>query len=177
MTVFQRIKNLITGLLLIIGAVVLLTMPEDGFVIIAAFIMVSLLLMGLRYLFYYFHMARNMVGGKYFLCLGIFLIDLGLLTFSMTDEPRWALILYLLGFHAFSCVVNLAKGIQERHYGAPAWKVDTVQGIVNAVVFFFCLFHLRSPVYFLWVYCAGLFYSAAVRIVSAFRRTAIVYIQ
>jgi uncharacterized membrane protein HdeD (DUF308 family) len=177
MTVFQRIKNLITGLLLITGAVVLLTIPEDGFLIIAAFIVVSLLLMGIRYLFYYFHMARNMVGGKYFLFLGIFLIDLGLLTFSMTDEPRWALILYLLGFHAFSCVVNLAKGIQERHYGAPAWKVDTVQGIVNAVVFFFCLFHLRSPVYFLWVYCAGLFYSAAVRIVSAFRRTAIVYIQ
>ena len=176
MTNLQRVENLLIGILFL-AAAVLFASNEEGFLMIIFVLSVSLLVWGVRYLFYYFHMARHMVDGKTFLFLGIFLLDFGLLSLSLSDEPRWVIVLYLLGFHAFSCVVNLAKGLEEKRYGTPAWKVDMAQGIVSGIVFILCLVNLNSPFFLKCIFCGGLLYASAARIISAFRRTAIVYIQ
>ncbi len=177
MTRFQRIENIILGIVMLAASLVVLAEPEDGLVYISVFLCISLGAMGARYLIYYFRMARNMVGGKAFLFVGILFLDLSLLTYSIADEPRWSIAFYLLGFHVFSGAVNIFKAIKEKQYRSPSWRIDMGQGVGNILIFLFCLFHLRSAEYLTLIYCGGLFYSAVLRILSAFRRTAIVYIQ
>lgn len=177
MTKFQRIENIAAGIVMILCAAVLLHSPEEGLPFLTTILSISLTLAGLRFLIYYFTMARYMVGGRNILYTGVIVLDFGLFTYSIVDERGIIIILYLLSLHVFFAVVNLVKGIRERRSRVPYWKVDAVQGIVNLLIAGASVAFIHSIRIIVCLYCAGLFYSAAGRIYSAFRRTAIVYIQ
>lgn len=177
MTKYQRAESFFTGVLLLVAGTVMLFFPEEGFYCIAMILAGSLILKGVQSLIYYFTMARFMVGGKAVLFSGVMILDFGIFTMSMVDEPKIYILVYLITFHGFSAVVNLLKGIREKLSHTGAWKTDVFQGSGNLLIILACCLFRQSAGVLVALYCGGLFYSAALRIISALRKNDIVYIQ
>ena len=180
MTKMQRVKKVLAGLLMLACCYILILDPDNGQYIVALILSVSLILYGVRCLLFYVMMARHMVGGKAVLYRGIILLDLGVFTLSMVDDPKFFVILYLLGFHAFSGMTELLRALEARRYGAPSWRLSFLSSAVNLAVAILAVvagFFLQSPRDLVYLYAACLFYSACTQIAAAFRKTAIVYIQ
>ena len=177
MSLFQRVQNIVIGLCMLIGAAVLILWPEDGSLFIMLFLAVSLIIRGISELIYYFAMARYMVGGKLILFIGDVFFDFGFFTLSLSDESKLFVVAYLLGFHAFAGLVNVLRALEAKRYNSDAWKINMAQGVVSILIALASLVYAGDEVMLVYFYCAGLIYSAVLRIYSVFRRTAIVYIQ
>jgi len=180
MTKIQRIEKIISGILMLACCFLLVNEPEFGLYVVALILGVSLLLSGLRSLIFYFTMARHMVGGKAILYRAIIILDLAVFTLSMVDDPHYFIMLYLLVIHAFSGVMAILRALEARRYGASAWHRSFASGIVNIIVALgavAAVVFLHSTTDLVFLYAACLFYSGCVQIVSAFQKTAIVYIQ
>ena len=177
MSKFTRIRNVLTGILTIAVSVLLATTPEFGYPVITLLLSLSLLFYGLRSVVYYFSMARHMVGGRQSLYRGILFSDLGIFTLTLTNVPHVYILLYLLAIHAFSGAVAIMGALEARRYEAQHWRLKLINGIVNILLALSCLIFIRSMRVAVYVYCIGLCYSACMRIISAFRKNAIVYIQ
>ena len=177
MTKYQRAESFIVGMIMLLSGAVMLYFPEEGFYCIAMILGASLILKGVQSLVYYFAMARFMVGGKAILFTGVIILDFGIFTFSMVDEPKIYILVYLNAFHGFSAVVNLLKGIREKTSRTGSWKVDLFQGIGNLLIISVCFLFRQSQAILVCLYCGGLFYSGALRILCAVRKNDIVYIQ
>ena len=152
MTKYQRVENVIIGLIMLISGAVMLFFPEDGFYCIAMILAGSLILKGVQSLIYYF-------------------------TMSMVDEPKIYILVYLITFHGFSALVNLMKELREKKTHTGSWKIDLSQGSGNLLIILACFLFRHSDSVLVALYCGGLFYSAALRIIGALRRNEIVYIQ
>ena len=180
MTKIQRVQKILSGLLMLACSILLIAEPELGLYVVALILGVSMLLSGLRSLFFYFTMARHMVGGKATLYQGIIILDLAVFTLSMVDDPHFFIMLYLLVIHAFSGVMEILHALEAKRYGASAWRRSLAAGVVNllvAVGAVVAVVFLHSTADLVFLYAACLFYSACVQFVSAFQKTAIVYIQ
>jgi len=177
MTKLQRIENIALGIFAILLSVVMIRLPNEGFYIAALILCLTLLTMGVRSLLYYFTMARHMVGGKAVLFRGVIVLDLAFFTLTLNDIPRIYLILYLLSYHAFFGVVDVLRALEARQFEAPGWKLNMGYGLVNIGIAVACGFFIRSVEMIVYVYAVGLIYSGVERIITSFRRTAVVYIQ
>ncbi len=177
MTKYQRAESFIVGMIMLLSGAVMLYFPEEGFYCIAAILGVSLVLKGVQSLVYYFAMARFMVGGKAILFTGVMILDFGIFTFSMVDEPKIYILVYLIAFHGFSAVVNLLKGVREKYSHTGSWKIDLSQGTGNLLIILVCFLFRQSQALLVFLYCGGLFYSGTLRILSALRKNDIVFIQ
>ena len=173
----QRIKNILIGIAIILGALILIAFPEDGIIITASILSLSLFIYGIKTLIYYVTMARHMVGGRIMLYLAVVVLDLGMFTMMLTNIPKIYIVLYLVVVYAFAGVVSILRALEAKRYQAPMWKLSLISGIINVVIAILCIIFMRSTNMIVYLYCAGLIYSAIVRIVTAFRETAIVYIQ
>lgn len=177
MSTGRRFTLVLTGLIMTaLGALMMLD-PEDCIVIAAGILSISLTLRGIRYLVYYFTMARHMVGGKLILYVSIITLDMGLFTATLLDTPRFYIFLYLIAIYAFSGIINLLRGLEAKSYSDSSWKLSVIHGVVSVLIAFLCVVFIRSANVLVVLYSAGLIYSALIRIATAFRRTAIVYIQ
>ncbi|MBP3814457.1 MAG: DUF308 domain-containing protein [Butyrivibrio sp.] len=176
MTKFQRLKNLIYGLLLIASGMILLYIPENAFVFLLLLLSTTLLISGINTLTYYFTMARFMVDGKMMLYKGIIVSDFGVLTASLVDVPRQFVLVYLIGVHAFSGLVELLRAMEARRYGGKNWRLKMGHGFVNVVTCIICVIFLNNTNTVVIVYALGILYSGVLTLASAFRRTAFVYI-
>lgn len=177
MTSIQRVKKFLSGLCMLLGSLILTVDPENGYIIIAFLLSVSLLLSGARYFVYYFTMARNMVGGKIILYRALILADLGLFTLTIILITKIYLIFHLLISHAFSGLVDMLKAVEEKKLQA-SWRMSFIYGfgnLVTAVAAFSCILNDYT-----WlvvdIYCIGLAYSGIMQMVASFRKTAIAYI-
>ena len=177
MSWFQRVKNVVFGLGMILCAVLLLAGEDDGCFLVMLILAFSLIVRGFSELIYYFTMARHMVGGKLILFIGVVLLDLGIFTISLADESKVVVVLYLIGFHAFASLVNLLRAREAMRYRSSAWRINMAQGVTSLLILAASLLFARDQGMLVLLYCAGLVYSAFLRIYSAFQRTAIVYIQ
>ena len=177
MTQLQRIGRIVLGLVSILGGLLLFLDPEDGVTVITAFLSLSLIVYGIRTLVYYLNMARYMVGGKAMLYVGIITMDFGLFMSTQSSLPRAYLILYLVGIHGFTGAVGILRALEARRFGAQSWRLNMAQGVVNLALALLAAVFYRSVNVPVYLYSLGLVYSGVMRIVSAFRRTAIVYIQ
>lgn len=173
----QRIKNILIGIAIILGALILIAFPEEGIIITASILSLSLFIYGIKTLIYYVTMARHMVGGRIMLYLAVVVLDLGMFTMMLTNIPKIYIVLYLVVVYAFAGVVSILRALEAKRYQAPMWKLSLISGIINVVIAILCIIFMRSTNMIVYLYCAGLIYSAIVRIVTAFRETAIVYIQ
>ena len=177
MTKYQRVESFFVGMIMLLSGAVMLLFPEEGFFCIAVILGASLLLKGVQSLVYYFLMAQFMVGGKAILFTGVMILDFGIFTFSMVDEPKVYILVYLIAFHGFSAVVNLLKGIREKNTRTGSWKIDLFQGTGNLLIILVCFLFRQSTEILVYLYCGGLFYSGALRILYAVKKNDIVYIQ
>ena len=180
MTGLKRIRNILTGLIMMVSSFVMLLFPEDGFIIVAVILTVSLLIYGIRTLIFYFTMARHMVGGRGILYIGVIVIDLGVFSLTVADNPTFFIIIYLLTIHLFAGLIDILRALEAKRIEAPSWKMTFASGVVNIAVAVAALVAgalLRSTDVLVYIYSAGLFYSAVMKIAAAFRKTAVVYIQ
>ena len=173
----QRIKNVLIGILIILGAVILIAFPEEGIIITASILSLSLFVYGIKTLIYYITMTRHMVGGRIMLYLAVVVLDLGMFTMMLTNIPKMYIALYLVVVYAFSGAIDILRALEAKKYQAPSWRFSLISGIINVVIAILCIVFIGSTNLIVYLYSAGLIYSAIARIITAFRKTAIVYIQ
>ena len=180
MTKIQRIKSAASGLVIILVGALMIRFPEIGFHTAGGILSLALLVLGIRSLYYYFSMARYMVDGRKSLYKGIILLNFALFTASLKDIPIAYIILYLIGIYAFAGVVDILRVRDARSMDASSWKLKMLTGAGNLIIVILCLYFgfVRDSVdMVVYIFAAGLFYSGLMRIISAFRRSEIVYIQ
>ena len=130
----QRIKNILIGIAIILGALILIAFPEDGIIITASILSLSLFIYGIKTLIYYVTMARHMVGGRIMLYLAVVVLDLGMFTMMLTNIPKIYIVLYLVVVYAFAGVVSILRALEAKRYQAPMWKLSLISGIINVVI-------------------------------------------
>lgn len=176
MTKAQRILNIFAGLGMIAGALLFALFPTDAYRLITGILAVTLLIAGIRMLVFYIRMARHMVGGRTILYRAIIIIDLGVFTMSLTSIPLIYVVLYLAGLHLFTGAVDILRANEARGIEGH-WKLTLVHGVVNVLLAILCLVFLKSTIVAVEIYSAGLAWSGVIRIIQAFRKQAIVYVQ
>ena len=176
MTKLKRIINITTSIFMILFGMLLIASPNDTYVLVILVLSLTFALIGLKDLIYYFTMARFMVNGRLILFKGVILLDFGLVSASLIDMPKIYLILYLVVIHAFSGVVEILRAKESKNYGS-SWKLKLSHGIVNILLALCCMVFIKKTNIAIYIYAAGLIYSAAIRIITALRKTALIYIQ
>lgn len=172
----QRIRSFFSGIMMLLGGVALIFLEDQSLTLITMIIGISLLVMGLNSLFYYFAMARFMVGGKAALVSALFMLDFGAFTLAMYDASRLAILMYLTGLYAFSGLVAILRAVELRRNKGP-WKLRLAQGVGSAVIAVACIFSRGNAALPVLIYSGGLIYSAVLRIIAAFRKTELVFVQ
>ncbi len=179
MTLAKRIGMILRAAVLCLTAWIMFRLGENGFLLVSLLLSLALVVFGARNIIYYFSMARHMVGGKSILYIGVIALDFGVFTMSVSNSRGMFVVLYLLAAHAFSGVVDVLRAREARQLEAPSWRLSLAEGIANigvaaaAAAAGLFLGDMRALTL---IYAAGLLYSALLDLVSAFRRTAIVYI-
>jgi len=172
----RRIGYVLTGLIMVIFGTAMAIMPSEVYGVIILSLGLTLMLSGIRSLVYYFTMAKHMVGGLAVLYRGVIVFDIGLFTLSLVDVPLIFIMLYLARLHGFSGFIDIMRAIESKKMNA-SWKLNISHGIINVLIALLCLVFLKT----VWVatlcYSLGLIYSGIIRIIQAFRRTTVVYIQ
>lgn len=176
MTKWQRIKGILAGLVMMLGGVLMALAGGDAAQVIMLLLALSLTISGIRMLVYYFTMARHMVGGDQILIRGLILFDLGAFTGTLINISQIYIMGYLVGIHAFSGVVDVMRAMEAKRLESPSWKLNLSTGIINIILAVTCIVFLRSERTAVYIYSAGLIYSALIRIITSFRKTAVVYI-
>ncbi len=176
MTRLQRVNSVFVALVMIIISGVIIFLPRDGYQIVMAIIWLSFVLAALRAFVYYFTMARNMNGGKIILYRALILTDLAVFTAAASTIPRSSVIAYLSILFGFSGLVDLLRGFESRKKGMPHWDFNFIQGGVNLVLAAVCLRFLASGRMVELLYSVSLLNAAVLRLIAAFRRSAIIYI-
>lgn len=179
MSSVRRIRNILSAIFLLLFAAILMIVSSESFPIIQIIISVTLYIYAFRLLWYYFSMARHMVGGKSILYQGIIVLDFALFASSLITSSALFIVAYLLGIYAFSGAIDILRALEAKRYEG-YWKLKLISGIIEVVcsvsLMIFGIF-VRSHTFLVYGYCISLGYSAVVRITAAFRKTAIVYIQ
>ena len=178
MSGFQRIKAVLFGVTMLAVAILFIFFPSDeAYMIIVAILSLGMAIAGIKDIIFYFTMARHMIGGKMILIQGVIILDFALITASLSNVPKIYILLYLIGIHAFSGVVEVLRAMESKKTVEGPWKMKFTHGLVNFALAVACLIFLRKTNTALMIYSLGLIYSAIVRIFSAFRRTSFILIE
>jgi len=180
MSGFQRIKDVLSGVIMILFAAAVFFVPGEGYYIIVLVTGVLIIIYGIRLMWFYFTMARFMVGGKSTLTKSILVLDLGLFTFMIARMNSMVIMLYLLGVYAFSGVIDILRAMEIKKHGASGWRLKLTGGaVVVLLTLLLVVFALTKSQteYLIYGFCIGLIYSAVIRMIAAFHRTTQVFIQ
>ncbi len=159
-------------------ALLLILFPSDeAYMAIVAILSLGLAIAGIKDIIFYFSMARHMIGGKMILIQGVIILDFALITGSLANVPKIYILLYLIGIHAFSGVVEVLRAMESKKAVEGPWRMKFFHGLVNFALAIACLIFIRNSNTALMIYSLGLIYSAIVRIFSAFQRTAFILID
>lgn len=169
----QRLNNILIALMMFVGALVLLLLPDDGYLFVLLIFCIAVLVKGIKGLIYYFSMARHMVGGKMILYESIILTDIGIFVTLFADIPKIYAMLLLVGIIAFDGVIDLMRAFEEKRLNDKGWKIKLSQGVINMLFALFCLFYLDSGIIITTIYSVGLIYGAGVRLINALKRTSV----
>ncbi|MBQ3330686.1 MAG: DUF308 domain-containing protein [Ruminococcus sp.] len=180
MSLFQHIKSFVTGLFLIAVAVVFFLIPRNAYDTIYIIISLIVLVYGLRLLWFYFTMARHMVGGKITLYQAIIVLDAALFTMTIAKMSDYIVLAYLLGVYAFAGVIDILRAFEAKKNDSPVWKKKIMIGFAEsgfAILLVVVALILRDINFLVYGFAVSLASSGILRIYDAFRKTAVVYIQ
>lgn len=176
MSSIRRTFKILYGLFLMASAILLLTMPEDGAEIVILILDIALLIYGFRRLFYYFTMARHMVGGIMTLYKSIILIDFGLFVFFLYKMPYRLMMIYLISVMGFHSVTSILSAFEMKRLHNHSWKKKAAYSLINLMLAISSLLLIGSLKMVTVVFCIGLVNSAIYNIESALKKSAIIYI-
>ena len=177
MTKARRAGVFLTGILLILVGALLIAYPDVGYLVVEIILVAGLIIRGLKALIYYITLARFMVGGKSTLYKAVILLDFAFLTYSLDDIPRAYFLLYVIIIHAFTGFISVLRANESRKMGAKSWKFKFAQGIINLLIPVICAVFISNPDIAVVIYGMGLVVSGIGRMITAFRKTALVYVQ
>lgn len=180
MTVRQRLRILLAAALMIIISIILIALPIIGIPVAQFILSAILLVMGARYMIYYFTMAKHMVGGKMMLYFGIILLDVGVFLLTLLGNSQEIILMYLQLAFGITGAIAILRAVEAKKSGSRSWKGNLIHGAICIGIMIFaviCTFAELPERMVVYVFCAGLLYSAAMRIYSAFRRTAVLYAE
>ncbi len=180
MSRFQRIRSFIIGVLLLLYSLLLLLLPKDSYGTITLIIALILLFYGARQLIFYLRMARHMVGGKIILYEAIIILDLGLFTYSLYDDQSLTILVFLLIIYSFTGFVDILRAFEEKKNGSRRWVGKLLTGsamVIFAAALVVIALVMKNTLILKYGFCLSVAYAGIRRIISAFKKTAIVYIQ
>lgn len=173
----QKAVHFISGLFMILFGLIIILVDEFGYLAVLLILEFTLILTGVQQLLYYFTMTRYMVGGIYIFYKGIFFLNLGLFALNMDDVPRQYAMLYLVATMAISGVIAIVHSLEIKKMQSGRWFHQFFYGSTELLLSVVCLFYLDSTTTLTFVYGGSLLHAGIHRIISAFRRSAIVYIS
>ena len=176
MTKIQRVKEVLFGLVMILVGLFFMITPNESYPFITSLLCLGMILRGVRLLLFYFRMARYMVDGRSMLYQAVIMIDLGLFTGALTQVPLMYVMLYLIAIHMFTGAIDILRAMESRRYGS-SWKLTFSSGVINVLLAIVCLIFIKMTMIAVMIYAVGMIYAGVMRIITAFRRTAMVYIQ
>ena len=177
MTNFQRIRQVFYALSMFIGALALLTIPNETYILIVMILAIYFTIRGIGMIGYYFTMARFMVDGRECFFTGVIWLDFGIVSVSLTGVPHYFIILYLVAIHGFSGAVRILRTLEAKKNGASNWKTKLLHGVVDFAMAITCVIFLNQPAVSVVVYSVGLIYSALMRLITAVRPTKFEFIK
>ena len=139
MTRVRRLGNIGIGLLTIIAALLILIKGTEGFQYVILIISITFIVSGLHQIFYYFTMARKMVGGKSILVRGFLTLDVGVFLITKVDNPAAFIILYILGCHLLAGIIDVLRILEDRRMGVSVWGFNLFYGIANIALVIVCM--------------------------------------
>lgn len=173
----KRILNVLGSLCIIGISMIMLAVPDMGYALATVILGVVLMLNGLKNLIYYITMGIHMVGGRIILYRALITLDLGLFTFTIQGSGQRYIMFYFIIYYIFDGIVSIFRAQEARKYEASSWKLNFLSGIYDIALSIICLINNNSERVMLEILCLGLVISAITRIVMAFRKSAIIYIQ
>lgn len=176
MTIWQRIGRVLLSVLMILIGMAMLVFGEKAYMGIIGVFSFTLEIMGLRMLWFYFRMARHMVGGRNILFRGILFFDFGIFTGSLVWVPKVYVLMYLAGTLVFSGAVDLLRANEARGIQS-SWKLKTFQGVVKILIAICCLVFIRSGTSVVYICAVGFIFSAVMNMVGSFRRRQVIMID
>ena len=176
MNTFKKILSIIWALIVIILSYFMITEPEIGHIVIVFVIAFGLIITGISYLVFYFKMAKHMVGGKGIFYYGVVYLNIGIFTLTLFDIQQLYIMIYLLSIYLFWGFITIMRALEMKKMESP-WKFKLFEGLGYILIAIIGIAFIQSMMITSIIYCAGLIYSAIMRIISNFRQTAIVYIQ
>ena len=173
----NRIWHFALGIGMILASIVLLLDPQDGCYVIVLLLDIVLIAAGTRLIVYYITMARFMVDSEGILYKAIILLDFGMFIFNLDDFPMHAVMFYLIGIFGATGFIRLLKVFEVKRSGGKFWHVTFFVGIGRILIAIASLFFLDSVMMMSVLYCVGLLNTAVSHIISAFRPTAVAYVE
>ncbi len=177
MSKHQKIVGVLVGIVMLMEGILIMFYPTETYFLILLILGFGFLSTGIGTLYYFFSMSRFMVGGKVSLYKGVILIDFALLTFSLTDVPRIYILIYLAAIHAFTGLVEILRTSEIKKSGSKRFILKFFHGFLNITMAFCCIIFAKKTGTASLIYGLGLFYSAIIRIITAFRKNTFVYIR
>ena len=175
MTLIKRFQKIFTGLLLLAAAYILVSERQYGYLLVVAVLAISLLVYGLKTLFYYFTMAIHMVDGRIILYESIILLDLGLFSVGLSTLPKTVVIIYLVVYYLFFGGIQIYNALCAKKIQAP-YIGKLIHGIISSAIAVICVIFYKDEAIVTYVFAFGLCCSAAANIISAFKKHAAEYI-
>ena len=173
----RRIMTVLFALVAIFGALSLIFMPDIAFAALAFGIGITLVYYGVRYILYYLTHAQHMVGGKWFLLIGLIMFDMGVFAVAVYDKAQMITLIYIISANLIAAVLGLIRTIGDKKDNNPAWKIHLAQCIAGFTQVILCVIFIRSTTIPICLYCIYTIYTCVLVIISAFKKTAIVYVQ
>lgn len=155
----------------------MIAIPDVGYGLATIILGCVLLFNGLKQMIYYLSMGIHMVGGKMILYRALITLDLGAFTLAIQGTGQRYIMIYFVMYYIFGGIISIFRALEARGFDAGSWKWNLLSGIYDIVLAFICLIHNNSEHIMLEILCLGLVISALTRIVMAFRKSAIIYIQ
>ena len=173
----RRILTVFFSLVAIYGSLMLMFFPDIAFDALAFGVGITLVYYGVRYLLYYLTHAQHMVGGKWFLLIGLIMFDMGVFAVAVYDKAQMITLIYVISAHFIAAVLGLIRTIGDKKDNNPSWKLHLAQSIAGFIQVILCVIFIRSVMIPVCLYCIYTIYTSVLMIISAFRKTAIVYVQ
>ena len=177
MSKVRRVLTILASLCCILGAVSLMLIPDIAYEVLALGIGLTLVYYGVRYIIYYLTNAQHMVGGKWFLLIGIIMFDMGVFATAIYDRAQKLTLIYIICAQLVAAVLGLIRAAGDKKDNNPSWKLHLAQSIGSFVQVILCVIFINSSMIPLYLYCIYSIYTAILMIISAFKKTAIVYVQ
>ena len=174
---FKRIGNVLTGIGLLLISLVMLAIPDLGYLLATWILGVVLVVNGLRQLVYFLCMGIHMVGGKMILYRALITLDMGFFTLSIRGTGQRYVLFYFTIYYLCAGIISIFRALESQKLEAGSWKTKLAGGLFDMVIAATCLINNHSERVMLAVLCFALSVSAITRIMMAFKKSAIIYIQ